>query len=90
MNKIFLITTVGCDACNIMQERIEEAIRQHEGVFEFERIDKDLARKHSLLHKLQLHDFPTTLLYKDKDLRFGYVGTRPTIVILRWFDVWFK
>ena len=40
--------------------------------------------------KLNVSDFPTTLLYKDDKLTRQEVGTRPYIVIVRWFDIDFK
>ncbi len=89
MNKIILITTKGCEGCSIMNRSIKEAIVQtNKPVYYETRDKKDLTNKE--LAKLKLNDFPTTLFYKDDKLVRKEVGSRPTIVVLRWIDIDFK
>lgn len=88
-----LITTNGCEGCSIMRNSIKEAIsRTQKENIQFKEIDHKvlLYENNSLYSELRLRDFPTTVFIKDNKVVRKEVGTRPTIVILRWIDIDFK
>ena len=89
MNKIVLITTKGCQGCHIMPCHIEQALENTKKKIEYVVKDIKYLTKDER-SKLNVSDFPTTLLYKDDKLTRQEVGTRPYIVIVRWFDIDFK
>lgn len=89
MNKIVLITTKGCEGCNIMHKNIKQALENTSKKIEYITKDiSDLTKAEKA--KLKSSDFPTTLFYKDTRLVRKEVGTRPYIVVVRWIDVDFK
>lgn len=93
MNKIILVTTEGCEGCNIMRESIKQALTftKKEGI-EFEDFNRDglLDKYPSIYAKVRFKDFPTTIFVKDNVITRKEVGTRPYIVVLRWIDIDFK
>ena len=89
MNKIILVTTKGCEGCNIMHKSIKQALECTSKKIEYVTKDvMELTKEEK--SKLKFHDFPTTLFYKDARLVRKEVGTRPYIVVVRWIDVDFK
>lgn len=89
MNKILLITTKGCDACDIMRNAVHQAVGATKKDVEcedkdFSEVDKDFIKKYGI------KDFPTTLFFKNNRLVRKEVATRPYIVVLRWIDIDFK
>lgn len=89
MNEIVLITTEGCEGCNIMRNNIRQAVNHTSKKISFRVKDiKHISNKE--IRTLVLRDFPTTLFYKDEQLTRKEVGTRPEIMILRWIDIDFK
>ena len=89
MNKVVLITTNGCEACKIMSNNIAKAIDVSKKDICIQQLDtNNLDRKY--IRTFGISDCPTTLIFKDGQLKRKEVGTRPYIVIVRWFDIDFK
>ena len=89
MNKIVLVTTKGCEGCNIMHKSIKQALDCTSKKIEY--VVKDVTElTKEEKSKLKTYDFPTTLFYKNDRITRREVGTRPYIVDVRWIDVDFK
>lgn len=89
MNKIVLVTTKGCEGCNIMHKSIKQALNNTSKKIEY--VTKDITElSKDEKSKLKTSDFPTTIFYKNDRITRQEVGTRPYIVVLRWIDVDFK
>ena len=89
MNKIVLVTTKGCEGCNIMHKSIKQALDCTSKKIEY--VVKDVTElTKEEKSKLKTYDFPTTLFYKNDRITRQEVGTRPYIVVVRWIDVDFK
>ena len=89
MNKILLVTTKGCEGCNIMHKSIKQALDCTSKKIEY--VVKDVTElTKEEKSKLKTYDFPTTLFYKNNRITRQEVGTRPYIVVVRWIDVDFK
>ena len=89
MNKIVLVTTKGCEGCNIMHKSIKQALDCTSKKIEY--VVKDITElTKEEKSKLKTYDFPTTLFYKNDRITRQEVGTRPYIVVVRWIDVDFK
>ena len=89
MNKILLVTTKGCEGCNIMHKSIKQALNNTSKKIEYVTKDvMELTKEEK--SKLKTYDFPTTLFYKNNRITRKEVGTRPYIVVVRWIDVDFK
>ena len=87
-NKVLLITTKGCAGCTILRKLINEAISMYRGTITFE--EKDLSEcDKKFIKQNKITDFPTTFLIKSDIIRFKFIGTKPSIVIHRWFEVHF-
>ena len=89
MNKIVLITTKGCEGCNIMHKSIKQALNCTSKKIEY--VVKDVTELNKEeKSKLKTYDFPTTLFYKNNRITRREVGTRPYIIVVRWIDIDFK
>ena len=89
MNKIVLVTTKGCEGCNIMHKSIKQALDCTSKKIEYVVKDiKELTTEEKI--KIKASDFPITLFYKNDRITRREVGTRPYIVVVRWIDVDFK
>ena len=89
MYKIVIITTKGCEACNIAEDNITAAVAQSS-------VDVDIVLKdfHEFSSKEQkeykLRDYPTVLYFIDNKMVYTSVGTYPVPVYIRWIDMYFK
>ena len=89
MNKIVLVTTKGCEGCNIMHKSIKQALDCTSKKIEY--VVKDVTElTKSEKSKLKTYDFPTTLFCKNNRITRQEVGTMPYIVVVRWIDIDFK
>ena len=89
MNKIVLVTTKGCEGCNIMHKSIKQALDCTSKKIEYVVKDiKELTTEEKI--KIKASDFPTTVFYKNDRITRREVGTRPYIVVVRRIDVDFK
>lgn len=84
-----LITTKGCEACDIMKNNILEALVSTTKDISVEVKDREDVSKEEL-KRLKVTDFPTILFYNDDVLKYKYSGTRPKVVVLRWIDIYLK
>ena len=93
MKEILLITTKGCEGCNVMKHIIEQALiaTKVKGI-KFRDVERKafLREDRDFYNSLKLRDFPTIIFKKDGVLTRKEVGTRPLIVVLRWIDIDFK
>ena len=90
---VTLITLTGCEGCSIMLSNVVEAVSKSRKAIDFKHINignDTMNENKSFLSKHNIKDFPTLMLYIDKDLVFKYTGTMPVAVILRWIDIHFK
>lgn len=89
MNKILLITTVGCTGCEIADRRIQEALEDTSKEIEYTKRDiADVPR--TFLKQHNIKDVPCTVLFVDDTVRCKKVGTYPAIVLNRYIDIYFK
>ena len=89
MKEIILITTEGCQGCEIMSTSIRQAIsltKKDDICFK----KYDIKDYKNSVKDLKLSDFPTTIFKRDGKVTRKEIGTRPYIVILRWIDIDFK
>lgn len=87
-NKVLLITTKGCAGCAIARKLVEEAIQMYRHPITFEEKDVN-AVDEKFVRNNNIYDFPTILLIKDDVVKFKFTGTRPSIIIHRWFKIHF-
>ena len=93
MKEILLITTVGCEGCEIMQNSIKEALdstKKKDITFRESNYKTLRQMEKKLYNELHLSDFPTTVFIKDGKVVRKEIGTKPAIVVLRWIDIDFK
>ena len=89
MYKIVIVTTEGCEACNIAEDNITSAVAQSS-------VDVNIVLKdfHEFTSKEQkeykLRDYPTVLYFVDDKMVCTSVGTYPVPVYIRWIDMYFK
>jgi len=89
MNKILLITTVGCEGCRIMKNSIETALQKANADINFT-VKESTELNKSFIQKAKITDFPTTLFYKDDRIVFKATGSVPSIIVSRWITVQFE
>lgn len=78
--KILLITTKGCEACQVMNNIIERAIYLYGKEVKYEIKDKDEVGIKFLKDK-EINDFPTTVFYQNDNIVFITTGTKPSEVL---------
>lgn len=87
-NEVLIITTKGCEACNILKN-IMAAVTKCSKV-QFELNLKDVSEVNKLwLKRNKVTDFPTTFLMQNDIIKHSFVGTLPSVVILRYINVLF-
>ena len=89
MNKILILTTEGCEACEIAKRNVDIAMSQATTeimiqVDDWHKVSKDLIVKN------KVKDFPTVLYIIDNKVIHKAVGSYPSAVYLRWIDMYFK
>ena len=89
MYKIVIVTTEGCEACNIVEDNITAAVAQSS--VDVDIIVKDFHEFNSNEQKLyKLRDYPTVLYFANDTLVYTSIGTYPVPVYIRWIDMYFK
>ena len=89
MYKIVIVTTKGCEACNIAENNITAAVAQSS--VDVDIIIKDFHEFNSKEQNLyKLRDYPTVLYFADDTLVYSSVGTYPVQVYIRWIYMYFK
>ena len=88
--KIIVVTTKGCEACNIAEKLIRKAMNNvNIQDIEFNTIDC-LDLKYNMFVDLgELYDFPTTLIIKDNIIVEKYTGTIPLNILEKKIKEWF-
>jgi len=93
---IILLTTAGCEGCQIMHSNTLEAVHMSHKDIEFKRIDmlKNSDETKQYCKKYSITDFPTILMFdNNKNTEtpvYKYTGSMPVSVVLRWIDIHFK
>lgn len=91
MNKILILTTKGCEACNIARHNITAAIVQCDSIDNIEVETKDWHdEKRDFIAAHKVKDFPTVFYMLDERVVSKSVGTYPIPVYIRWIDMYFK
>lgn len=89
MNKILILTTEGCEACDIAKSKVEEAIFMCKVQIKLEVKDwHEMTREFIVSHKIK--DFPAVLYMINGKVVNKAIGTYPSIIYLRWIDIYFK
>ena len=89
MNKILILTTEGCEACNIAQRNVDIAMSQATTEIQIEIKDWH-EEKRDFIIKNKVKDFPTVFYFINGKLIHKAVGSYPSAVYLRWIDMYFK
>lgn len=89
MNKILILTTEGCEACDIAQRNVDIAMSQATTEIQIEIKDWH-EEKRDFIIKNKVKDFPTVFYFIDDKLIHKAVGSYPSAVYLRWIDMYFK
>lgn len=89
MNKILILTTEGCEACDIAQRNVDIAMSQATTEIQIEVKDWHEEKKDFII-KNKVKDFPTVFYFIDNKLIHKAVGSYPSAVYLRWMDMYFK
>jgi hypothetical protein len=90
MNKILIITTEGCEACEIAVKNVDYAIFQTSRVEVESEVNDWHDIKRDFIVKQHIKDFPTVVYMIDERVIHKAIGTYPTAVYLRWIDMYFK
>lgn len=88
MNKILILTTEGCEACEIARRNVNIAAMQVSTEIEIE--VKDWKEDKEFTKKQKVSDFPTVFYFVNDCIVNKAVGTYPSPVYLRWIDMYFK
>ena len=62
MNKILLITTVGCEACKIQENIIKKAINSYSDKYNVVLETRDKVECKTTCERLKITDFPATII----------------------------
>lgn len=92
--QIILITTKGCKGCEIQRRNIRQAIKDSNLDIDLEIKDFESLSKHEVQDwrnkRVFLKDFPTTIFIKHDVITFHTTGSLPSIVNLRYIDLYLK
>lgn len=86
MNKVLLITTIGCKACEIQNNIIHKAIEAYKDKYTIDLISMDVKDYKSLKIATELIDFPTTILIVGDEEKVNLVGTCTKEHLMHLFD----
>ena len=89
MNKILILTTEGCEACEIAKRNVDIAMSQATTEIMIQ-VDDWHKVSNDLIVKNKVKDFPTVLYIIDDKVIHKAVGSYPSAVYLRWIDMYFK
>lgn len=89
MTKILIITTDGCEACEIAKHNVGMAVLQSHKVDKVETKNwKDCPKEFIVKNKIK--DFPAVIYLINDVVVNKTLGTYPSAVYLRWIDMYFK
>lgn len=88
-NKILVITTEGCEACeiaknNILIAKADSKVDINVQVENHKNLDKEFLKRNNI------KDYPTVLYIINDIIIKKAVGSFPSAVYLRWIDMYFK
>lgn len=75
-NKIYIITTQGCEACSIVKNIIKSIYDSKKYEFEFAVVDR-MHVPEWISNNVVLEDFPTVVFVKDNVIKYHFKGTKP-------------
>lgn len=75
MNKIYIITTQGCEACNIILNIISSIYFKHKYKFEYATVDR-INVPEWISNNVILEDFPTLVFVKNNVIKYHFKGTK--------------
>lgn len=76
MNRIYIITTEGCEACNIIKNIIDSIHNKYKHKFEYIIVDRNYVPDW-IRNNVILEDFPTVIFTKDNIIKYHFKGTKP-------------
>lgn len=80
MNKIYLATTKGCEACRIMKNILEKV--HDDNLYTFSIEVKDFTEIPSwIATDVPLNDFPTIIFIEDNVIKYHFTGTKSVKVL---------
>lgn len=89
MNKILILTTEGCEACDIAKDNVSKAILNTDKTIKVDVKDwHEMTRDFIISNKIK--DFPAVLYIVNGAVVHKAIGTYPFIVYLRWIKLHFK
>lgn len=89
MFKILIITTEGCEGCNIAKRNIENAILQTSKPITIDTMDYHKVPV-KIISKYKVKDYPAVLYFINDTCVSRSIGSYPVAVYLRWIDMYFK
>lgn len=89
-DKIRIITTTGCEACNIMYNIVKQAIPKSTYThINLEKIDCGDIQYRQFLNRYFVHDFPTMILMRENQVLYKFVGTSTIDDIVKIIQYWY-
>lgn len=88
MYEILIITTEGCEACNIAKNNVNNAFLQTSKKVKV--TVKDRTEVSDIIKKYKIKDFPTVIYFVNGVVKYKATGSYPSAVYLRWIDLHFK
>lgn len=89
MYKILIVTTEGCEACDIAINNVTNAVLQSSVKIENEVKDWHNCTRNFIVDN-KIRDYPAVVYLDDKKVIKIAIGTYPTAIYLRWIDMFFK
>lgn len=78
MIEVRIITTVGCEGCRIMENIVQNVIKDIDydeieySIYDFQNLDVDMIH---FVNRYQVNDFPATFILKDNEVVDRVFGT---------------
>ena len=89
MNRITLITSEGCEGCEVMRNSIKTAIEKTKANVYIDEMDINKVNK-GFIKKFRIEDTPCALFFKDDKFLFKKIGSVPSVVVVQWINVHYK
>ena len=89
MIEIRIITTIGCEGCRIMENIVNNVIKDinydeiEYSIYDFQNLDVDMLH---FVNRYQVNDFPTTFIIKDNNVLNRIEGTVSKNTMIRYID----
>lgn len=89
MNNILIITTEGCEACDIAVDNVTKALLNAKKKINLEVNDFHNINKQYIVQN-KIKDYPTVIYTINGNIVCKSVGSYPAAVYLRWIDIYFS